>query len=97
MKRKLPVDTQLLSCAQEELSIKRRLVEQMEKIDKKYTDNIERMTSNMEKLTQSIGSGFELMKQMMAYQQPPPNMYQPPPFNMCMQSSPHPPYIPSCW
>ena len=34
MKRKLPVDSQMLCCAQEELKIKRRLVEQMDKMDK---------------------------------------------------------------
>ena len=34
MKRKLPVDTQLLACAREELSIKKRLVEQMDSFEK---------------------------------------------------------------
>ena len=32
MKRKLPVDSQMLCCAQEKLKIKRRLVEQMDKM-----------------------------------------------------------------
>ena len=36
LKRKLPVDTQLLGCAQEELKIKRQLVEQMDKMDQRY-------------------------------------------------------------
>ena len=36
MKRKLPVDTQLLSCAQEELALKRKLVEQMDSFEKQY-------------------------------------------------------------
>jgi len=36
MKRKLPVDTQLLNCAQEELAIKKRLLEQVDKMDQRY-------------------------------------------------------------
>ena len=90
MKRKLPVDTQLLGCAQEELQIKKRLVEQMDKMDKKYAENMERMSSNMEKLTESISDGFALLKQMMMYQQPPPGMYHPQSsFHPYMQGSPH--------
>ena len=34
MKRKLSVDAQLLSCAQEELGIKKKLVEQMDTFEK---------------------------------------------------------------
>ena len=34
MKRKLSVDAQLLSCAQEELAIKKKLVEQMDTFEK---------------------------------------------------------------
>ena len=88
MKRKLPIDTQLLGCVQEELQIKKRIVERMEKMDEKYTENMERMSNNMEKLTQSIADGFALLKQVMMYQQPvPPSMYHPPPFNPYMQGS----------
>ena len=36
LKKKLPVDTQLLGCTQEELKIKRQLVEQMDKMDQRY-------------------------------------------------------------
>ena len=95
MKRKLPIDTQLLGCVQEELQIKKRIVERMEKMDEKYTENMERMSNNMErmsnnveKLTQSIADGFALLKQVMLYQQPaPPSMYHTPPFNPYMQGS----------
>ena len=38
MKRKLPVDSQMLGCAQEELAIKRRLVEQVDKMDQRYAE-----------------------------------------------------------
>ena len=72
MKRKLPVDTQLLGCAQEELKIKRQLVKQMDKMDQRYAENMDKMSRNMEKLTESIADGFALLKQLMMYQQPPP-------------------------
>ena len=86
MKRKLPVDSQMLCCAQEELKIKRRLVEQMDKMDKLYAENMERMSNTMEKLTQSISDGFALLKQPIAHHQYlPPNMYHPPAFNPYMQ------------
>ena len=93
---------QLLGCAQEELKIKKQLVEHMDEMDKKYAENMERMTSNMEKLTESIADGFTLLKQMMTYQQPPGGMYHPqPPFNPYMLGSPHSynqriPNYPSC-
>lgn len=48
LKRKLPVDTQILSCAQEELQIKRQIVDKMDKMDEKYAENMERMSNNME-------------------------------------------------
>ena len=90
LKRKLPVDTQLLCCAKEEIQIKRRLVEQMDDMDKKYAENIERMSRNMEKLTESIANGFALLNQMLMVQQQPVNMYSPhpPPFPSYMQVSP---------
>lgn len=88
MKRKLPVDAQILGCAQEELAIKRRLVEQVNKMDQKYADTMDKMSQNMEKLTNSIADGFVLLKQMMAYQQP-GTMYQPQPYRSYIQESPN--------
>ena len=91
MKRKLPVDTQLLGCAQEELKIKRQLVKQMDKMDQRYAENMDKMSRSMEKLTESIADGFALLKQLMMYQQPPPGVYpQPPAFNPYIQGSAHP-------
>lgn len=90
LKRKLPVDTQLLCCAKEELQIKKRLVEQMDDMDRKYAENMERMSRNMEKLSESIANGFVLLNRMLMVQQQPLNMYssQPPPFHSYMQVSP---------
>jgi hypothetical protein len=42
MKRKLPVDVQLLGCAQEELTIKKRLVEQVDRMNQRYAKNMRR-------------------------------------------------------
>ena len=76
MKRKLPVNTQLLSCAQEELAVKKRLLEQVDKMDRRYAENMEKMSQTMEKLTNSIADGFTMLQRMMAFQQPAP-MYHP--------------------
>jgi len=70
LKRKLPVDIQLLSCAQEELKIKQRLVDQMDQMEKHYSDNMLRLSSNMEKLTQSISDGFSVLNVLLGHQQP---------------------------
>ena len=77
MKRKLPVDAQLLSCAQEELEVKKRLVDRMDRMNNQYVENMKQMTQNMEKLTESIAEGFSLLKSFLVMHQP----YQP-----------HPPY-----
>ena len=68
LKRKLPVDTQHLGCVQEELKIKRQLVEQMDQMDQRYAENMEKMSRNMEKFTESIADAFALLKQLMMYQ-----------------------------
>lgn len=61
LKRKIPVDMQLLSCAQEELKIKRSLLEKMERVDKEYTDNLTKLTTSMEQMTKSISDGFAML------------------------------------
>lgn len=79
-KRKLPVDTQLIYCAQEELAIKKRLLEQVDKMDQKYAENME-MSQNIERLTNSIADRFMMLQRMMTFQQPaptyPPHRYSP--------------------
>ena len=81
MKRKLPLDTQLLGCAQEELQIKKRLLDDLDKMDTKYQENMERMSRNMEKLTDSITNGFVMLQQMMMNQMQhvPTGIYRPTP------------------
>lgn len=80
LKRKLPVDAQLLNCTQEELQIKKQMLDHMDKIDQRYSENMERMSQSMEKLSQSI-DGFSLMRQFMMYQQPPTMYHGQPVYN----------------
>uniref|UniRef100_A0A1X7VD68 Uncharacterized protein n=1 Tax=Amphimedon queenslandica TaxID=400682 RepID=A0A1X7VD68_AMPQE len=54
LKRKLPLDAQILYCAQKELTVKKQLIEQINTMDKRYSDNMEKMTQNMEQLSNSI-------------------------------------------
>ncbi|CAH3149253.1 unnamed protein product, partial [Porites evermanni] len=58
LKRKLPVDNQLLNVSQEELKIKKQLLERMDNMDKAHLNHMEKLTNNMEKLTGSISEGF---------------------------------------
>ena len=51
------VDSQLLNCAQQDIEIKKRIIDQM---DKEYSTNMKSLSSNMEKLTNSIADGFLL-------------------------------------
>lgn len=70
------VQQQMLDCAHEELALKKRLVEHIDRMDHRYAENMEKMSQNMESLMNSISSGFELLRQMMTYQQPTPMYHQ---------------------
>ncbi len=104
LKRKIPTDIQILDCAKEELKNKKRLVENMETIEKEYSDNMTRITNNMDKLTNSISDGFSLLRNILS---PQPNLpiyphnYHSQPSNIHHQStysshhnpcSPYPPH-----
>ena len=65
LKRKLPLDVQLLGCAREELEVKKRLVEQLDQMDKQHTEQVEKLSDNMDKLTNSLADGFNLLKQLL--------------------------------
>ena len=47
-------------------------MDHIDRMDQKYAENTDKMSRNMETLTNSISNGFELLRQMMTYQQPPP-------------------------
>ena len=76
MKRKLPIGVQVLACAKEDLAVKKRLVEQMDKFDKKYSESMQILTSNMEKIGNSIAEGFNVLNNLIGPQ--PPYPYPPP-------------------
>ena len=65
LKRKLSVESQLLSVTQEEFKIKKQLLDRMDSMDKEYSNHMNKMTSNMEKLTGSIADGFAMLRQVM--------------------------------
>ena len=75
LKRKLPMDAQLLECAQEELSVKKVMLDRMEKMDKQYMETMDRLSKNMETLTNSIAEGFALMRSS-SFPPTAPGMYQ---------------------
>ena len=56
--KKLQVDTHPLSCAQEELAVKKQLLEQVGKMDQRYAENMDKMSQTTEKLTNSIADEF---------------------------------------
>ncbi len=62
LKKKLPVESQILSCAKEELAIKRKLVDQMESFESNYSENMSRISNNMEKLTSTISEGLTMLQ-----------------------------------
>ena len=65
LKRKLPADSQMLGIAQEELEIKKRLIDKMEEADKENSTQTGRLMTNMDKLTGSIAEGFAILRQVM--------------------------------
>lgn len=65
LKRKLPLDTRLRSVEQEELAIKKQLLEKMNDMDTEYSNHMGRLNTSMKKLAGSIAEGFALMRQVM--------------------------------
>ncbi|CAB4033892.1 Hypothetical predicted protein, partial [Paramuricea clavata] len=65
LKRKLSIDSQLLSVAQDDVEIKKRLIEKLDNMDKQQANNMSKLTSNMEQLTGSIIEGFAMPRQVM--------------------------------
>ena len=72
LKRKIPAEKQLVECAQEDLRLKRRMIDMMEKVENQNINNIDKLTSVIDKLTNSISEGFDLLKQQLNSQQPNP-------------------------
>ena len=66
----LPVDSQLLGLAKDDLDVKRRLLDQMDKMDTQYGNNMARLSANMNRRTDSIADGFSLLRGLLLQQQP---------------------------
>lgn len=77
LKRKLPAESQLVGCVKEDIALKKRMIEQMETMDKKHQEQMQKMSDSLEKLTNSISGGFDLLRHMLAPPQPmhPQSMY----------------------
>ena len=54
LKRKLPLDSQLLSIAQDEMKVKKQLLDKLDCMDQQYSDTMKSLSSNIEKLTNCI-------------------------------------------
>ena len=93
MKRKLPVDAQLIGTAQEELAMKKKLFDQMDRMEKQHQDTISQLSSSMANISNSISDGFSILKTLLLPQPPLPHQ------QVCTQYSPcsvMPPAIPHC-
>ena len=75
LKRKIPVDAQMLSCAKEDLQLKKRMIEHMDKMDSQHDESMKKLSNNMEKLIHCIADGFSLLQGLLY--SPPPNTYNP--------------------
>lgn len=74
LSKRIPVDHQMLTCAQEELGMKKKLVDQMERMEKEHTKTMYTLSNNIDKLTSSISDGFAMLRCLMSQ---PPLMHPP--------------------
>ena len=83
LKRKLSVESQLLHIAQDEIQIKKKLIEKIESMDKMHAIHMKKLQVNMQQLTGSIADGFSMLRQIMNQPNQHPQMshYMPPALN----------------
>ncbi|CAL9702249.1 unnamed protein product [Knipowitschia caucasica] len=60
LKRKVPADT-----GQEELQLKRRMLDLMEESSRRNTDNMQQINNNIANITNTIQEGFSLMRELL--------------------------------
>ena len=65
LKRKLPLDSQLLSIAQDEMKVKKQLLDKLDCMDQQYSDTMKSLSSNIEKLTNCITDVCSVFKSSM--------------------------------
>ena len=66
LKRKRPSEEQEARIAQEEMQMKRQLLQRMEETEQEFSANMSRLTGTVERLTNSIVDGFAMMQQSMS-------------------------------
>ncbi|XP_061589285.1 uncharacterized protein LOC133454575 [Cololabis saira] len=69
MKRKLPAETQWLNAMEEDLRVKKRLVDFLETSEKQAADNFAKLSDTLSRLTKTMSEGFSVLRQIL---QPPP-------------------------
>ena len=65
LKCKLPVDSQLLECVHEDLAVKRRMVEEMTKMDRVVIDNMAQLSQNMSHMASTVAVAFASIRTML--------------------------------
>ena len=90
LKRKLPVDSQLLECPREDLQVKRSMVEEMSRMDKMLMDNVAQLSQNMSQMSSTVAHAFATIRAMLLPQAQGPSYY---PSRMPFSAGP-PPYHP---
>jgi hypothetical protein len=59
------MDNQFLNIAQEEIQMKKRLLDKMDSMDKEHSQHMARLSTSMEQLSGSIADGFAMLREMM--------------------------------
>ena len=75
---KLSMDTQLLNISKEELSLKRKLVEQLEKSEEEVNSVMNKMFKSMENISSCIQETVGILAHLVTLQKPYQQQYQPP-------------------
>ena len=76
LKRKIPADVQMMRYAQEDVDLKKRLMDKMDNMENDYAENMNRLSSNIDKLTSSITDGFSVLKNLVPSTPQPPQLCQ---------------------
>ena len=78
LKRKIPVDSQFLSLAQDDLALKKKFMERMDKVDSVQEKTMESLMQSMAKTTEAITAGFGMLQNLLAQLAAPPYTQNPP-------------------
>ena len=84
LKWKLSAEVQMLNYAQEDIHLKKQLMDKMNNMEKEYAENTKRLSSQIERLTSSISDGFSILKNLIPSpaQPQPPQLYQMPQYGL---------------